>query len=63
MRLIAADAALRSATLATTLAFAALGGLSFALVAGDGGDRAAGPRDAGIALTVSAVGGLVGRSP
>ena len=59
VRLIAADGPLRSATLTTTLAFAALGGLSFALVAAT---EAVGrrPADAGIALTVSAVGGLAG---
>ena len=59
VRLIATDAPLRGATLATTLGFAALGGLSFALVAAAeaSGRR---PADAGIALTVSAVGGLVG---
>ena len=41
VRLIAADAPLRSATLTTTLAFAALGGLSFALVAATEASRAA----------------------
>ena len=59
LRLIATNAPLRSATLATTVGFAALGGLSFALLAAAeaSGRR---PADAGIALTVSAAGGLVG---
>ncbi len=59
VHLMASNAALRSATLATTLAMAALGGRSFALVAAT---EAVGrrPADAGIALTVSATGGLVG---
>jgi MFS family permease len=59
IRSMATDAELRGATLASTVGFAALGGLSFALVAAAQatGRQAA---DAGIALTVSAVGGLVG---
>ncbi len=58
-RLVADVAALRAVTLATTIAFAALGALSFAFVAATTatGRPAA---DAGIVLTVSAVGGLVG---
>jgi MFS family permease len=58
-RAIVGDPALRAVTTSTTIAFAALGGLSFALVAAT---TALGrpPGDAGIALTVSAVGGIVG---
>jgi MFS family permease len=59
VRLMATDPALRSATAASTLAFAALGGLSFALVAATAADGRR-PTDAGVALTVSAVGGLAG---
>ena len=59
VRLIASAPPLRAATLATTLAFAALGGLSFAVVSAT---RAVGrpAADAGAVMTVAAVGGLVG---
>ncbi len=59
VRVIGTDPALRAVTASTTIAFAALGGLSFALVAAT---TALGrpPGDAGIALTASAVGGLLG---
>jgi hypothetical protein len=58
-RAIATDPVLRAVTTSTTVAFAAMGGLSFALVAAT---TALGrsPDDAGIALTVSAAGGLLG---
>ena len=59
VRLIASAPPLRSATVATTLAFAALGGLSFAVVSATQalGRPAA---DAGAVMTVAAVGGLAG---
>src|SRR5262245_36931063 len=59
VRAIAADPELRAVTTSTTVACAAIGGLSFSLVAAT---TALGrpPGDAGIALTASAVGGLVG---
>jgi hypothetical protein len=59
VRIMIEDPPLRAVTLSTTVAFGALGGLSFALVAATtalGRDAA----DAGVALTVSALGGLVG---
>jgi MFS family permease len=59
LRAIVRAGPLRSATVTTTVAFAALGGLEFALVAAVGATgRPA--TDAGIALTVTAAGGLVG---
>jgi hypothetical protein len=58
-RAIVGDRALRAVTVSTTIAFAALGALSFALVAAVTAlDRP--PGDAGVALTVCAAGGLIG---
>lgn len=59
VRLIASAPPLRAATIATTIAFAALGGLSFAVVSATQalGRPAA---DAGAVMTVAAAGGLVG---
>jgi MFS family permease len=58
-RAIVGDPALRAVTASTTIACAALGGLSFALVAATTALGRA-PGDAGIALTATALGGLVG---
>ena len=59
IRLIVDGAPLRAATLSTTVAFAALGGLSFAVVAAVAAlDRPA--ADAGFVMTAAAVGGLAG---
>ena len=59
IRLIVSVAPLRAATVSTTVAFAALGGLSFAVVAAVAalGRPAA---DAGFVMTAAAVGGLAG---
>ena len=59
VRLIATSPPLRAATLASTIAFSALGGLSFAVVSAT---RALGrpATDAGVVLAVAAVGGLAG---
>jgi hypothetical protein len=59
IRLIVSIAPLRAATVSTTIAFAALGGLPFAVVAAV--DRLGRPAaDAGVVMTIAAVGGLAG---